>query len=205
MKRLVPALATSLALALLGGCASAPEEHFYTLSAIATPASTMPRSKTSVSVGPVTLPELVDRPQLVLQRDANRVSILEYQRWAAPLGSTIGQVVAANLTRLLGGARVAAYPQSASTDSDYRVVLDVQSFESSPDTARLEVLWAIRDSKGELVRAGRSTLSEPTGGGDTAALVAAHDRALAALSREIAGFIPANRPASRAAGESDAG
>ena len=40
-----------------------------------------------------------------------------------------------------------------------------------------------------------STIDEPARSGDTEALVAAHDRALAALSRDIARALPAARPA----------
>ncbi|GAB3473178.1 PqiC family protein [Azotobacter salinestris] len=190
MKRRAPLLLAGLALAALGGCASAPEERFYTLSAVAEPA-TATRAYT-VSVGPVNVPEMVDRPQLVLRLAANRVEILEQARWATPLPSGIGQVVAANLARLLGGTRVAAYPQSAVSDPDYRVAVDVQRFESAPGTAAsLDALWTIRSARGALVKAGRSTIDEPARGGDTEALVAAHDRALAALSRDIARALPA--------------
>lgn len=186
-----------LALAALAGCASnAPEERFYTLSAVAMADAPLARAAYSVSVGPVSVPEAVDRPQLVLRRAPNRVEILEQARWAAPLPSGIAQVVAANLTHLLGGARVAAYPQSAVADPDYRVAVDVQRFESAPGAAAsLDALWTIRSAKGALVRAGRSTIDEPARGGDTEALVAAHDRALAALSRDIARALPAARPA----------
>ncbi|MFC0709797.1 PqiC family protein [Azorhizophilus paspali] len=192
MKRLARVLVASLT---LGGCASAPVERFYTLSAVAVAdPATQPRAY-SVTVDPVGVPEMVDRPQLVLRLDANRVSIMEHERWATPLQSGIGQVVAANLTRLLGGAWVAAHPMSATTAPDYRVTLDVQRFESAPGTAAdLDVLWTIRSARGVLVKTGRSTLSEPPGGAGTEALVAAHDRALAALSRDIARAFPASPP-----------
>lgn len=197
MKRHALVLVAGLALATLGGCASAPEERFYTLSAVATADPPVARAAYSVAVGPVSVPEMVDRPQLVLRLDANRVAILEYARWATPLQSGIGQVVAANLAQLLGdGARVAAYPQGAMAEPDYRVAVDVQGFESAPGaTASLDVLWTIRSARGVLVKAGRSTISEPARGSDTEALVAAHDRALAALSRDIARSLLSARPA----------
>lgn len=191
------ALVAGLILTTLGGCASTPDERFYTLSAVAVADPPAATTAYSVSVGPVTVPEMVDRPQLVLRLDANRVAILEHERWATPLQSGIGQVVAANLAQLLGdGARVAAYPQSATAEPDYRVAVDVQGFESAPGSAAsLDVLWTIRGARGALVKAGRSTISEPARGSDTEALVAAHDRALAALSRDIARSLLSARPA----------
>ena len=44
----------------------------------------------SVWVAPVTLPEAVDRPQLVVRVTPNRVAILDGHRWAEPLaGATL--------------------------------------------------------------------------------------------------------------------
>lgn len=195
MKHPIPVFVTGLILTTLGGCASPPDERFYTLSAIAAADPAMAARAYTVSVGPVSVPEMVDRPQLVLRLDANRVAILEHERWAAPLPSGIGQVVATNLAQLLGDVRVAVYPQNATANPDYRVALDVQRFESTPGAAAsLDVLWTIRNAKGVLVKASRSTVSEPARSADTEALVAAHDRALAALSRDIARALPTARP-----------
>lgn len=181
-------LATVLALA--GGCAGTPPARFHTLSPVAEAAPAAAAAAYSVAIGPVSVPDTVDRPQLVLQLDANRVEILEQTRWAAPLQSAIGQVIAANLTRLLGGARVAAYPQRAAAEPDYEVTVDVLRFESTlGSAASLDVLWSIRGAKGRVLKAGRSTVREPAEAQDTDSLVAAHDRALAAVSRDIARFI----------------
>jgi hypothetical protein len=197
VKHATLALVVSLAAAALGGCASAPQERFYALSPVAGAEPAADKVGYSVAVGPVSVPEMVDRQQMVVRNDANRVTLLEQTRWAEPLASGIGRVIAANLGQLLGSAQVAVYPQSAASDADYRVAVDVQRFESVPGgTAGIDVLWSVRDAKGVLLRAGRSSISEPTGGSDTVALVAAHDRALAAVSRDIALALRASRPAS---------
>lgn len=180
-------LITSLALTVLSGCASSPATHFYTLSPVAAVSPASAQAPYTVGVGLVTVPETVDRPQLVVRIDANRVALVEQARWAEPLQSGIGNVVAANLSRLLGGAWVSAYPQSSTTAADYQVLLDVQRFDSAPGSAAtIEVLWKVSNAKGAVVKAGRSAVSEPTNGSGNEALVAAHDRALAAVSRDIA-------------------
>src|SRR3954471_15439792 len=102
------------ALLLLAGCISnAPRENFYTLSseaasspAISSEASSQPGlaalPDASISVGPVTISEIADRPQLVVRTSPNRVDILEQQRWAQPLKNEVARVVAENLGQLLG-------------------------------------------------------------------------------------------------------
>ena len=179
-------------LVLLAGCASTPGENLYTLSAVA-PQSTDGAKQDSglvVLVEPVAVPELVDRPQFVLSAGDSRVSLLEQQRWAEPLKAQIARIVALNLGRLLGSARVSTKLLAGGGDAGYRVNLDVQRFESRPgDAVSLEVLWTVRRGAAPEVTSGRSNVREPIGAPGYDALVAAHDRALAAISREIAAAI----------------
>jgi uncharacterized lipoprotein YmbA len=175
---------------MFAGCGTPLKERFYTLSSSAAPERTASRPSYRITVGPVTIPALVDRPQIVLRAGANRVTLAEESRWAEPLKDSIPRVVAGNLASLLEGARVSAYTQGAGAAADYRVLLDIQRFESvMGDAATLEVLWTIGRASGGIMTAGRSLIREPVGGADTDALVAAHERALAAVSRDIAAAI----------------
>jgi len=176
--------AASFAVALVG-CASAPVEQHYVLSPVAGASrGALPDAAIAVAMARVT--EAVDRPQLVVSASENRVRILEQQRWAEPLKSGIPRVVAANLGRLLGTSRVSAYPNALSTDGGFRVSLDVKRFESRPgEGVSVEIDWSVQRGSGA-PRAGRSVADEKVAGGDYEALVAAHSRALAAVSGEIA-------------------
>jgi len=165
---------------LLTACSSPLKERFYTLDAPAPPAAAA--GAPSVTVSSVTVPELVDRPQIVVRMGPNQVGIGEQARWAEPLKSAIARVVAANLATALNG-RVA--PQR-SGDPDYRVALEVQRFESTPgDGVLIDAAWSVAPKSGER-RSGRSIAREKVRGSDYDALAAAHSAALAAISREIA-------------------
>jgi uncharacterized lipoprotein YmbA len=94
----------------LAGCASSPPSSFYTLSATVESTTIASAPSYGVSVGPVRVPETVDRPQLVLQLSANQIAIDEFHRWAEPLASGIAQTVAEDLRRLLGSGDVVAAP-----------------------------------------------------------------------------------------------
>ena len=82
----------------------------------------------------MSVPELVDRPQLVVRLGANQVALEEQARWAEPLRGAIARVVAANLAAALG-ARVVGQRNG---DPDYRVTLDVQRFDSSDEGALID-------------------------------------------------------------------
>ena len=164
----------------LGACSSPPKERFYTLDAPEPPAAAA--GAPSIAVTSVTVPDLVDRPQIVVRMGPNQVGMGEQARWAESLKSAIARVVAANLATALNG-RVA--PQR-SGDADYRVALEVQRFESTPgDGVLIDAAWSVTPKGGER-RSGRSIAREKVRGGDYDALAAAHSAALAAISREIA-------------------
>src|SRR5512137_2148110 len=93
-----------MALSLLSGCSS-PRVTFYTLNAAATPVAAGPVIG-SVAIGPVTLPDLLNRPQLVVRTGVNRVDILETHRWAESLRSEIPRIIAEDLALLLKPTRV---------------------------------------------------------------------------------------------------
>jgi uncharacterized lipoprotein YmbA len=178
-----------LCLLWLSGCASAPQESYYTLSATGqgagAPIATLP--DVSIAVSAASVNEAVDRPQLVTRVSETQVRILEQQRWAEPLRAGIPRVVAADLSRLLGTTKVWAYPQTPASDIAYRVTLDVQRFESRPgEGATIEVAWMVRRLPAGDAKTGRSVATERAGGAGFDALVAAHSRALDTVSRDIA-------------------
>ena len=174
-----------LALAVLAaGCASSPS-HFYTLNATAAP-GTSP-SKVSVAVGPVSVPAAVDQPQIVVSTGANSVTFDEFNRWASPLQDNIARVVADNLVALLGTPRVTLFPQTLSADAEYRVQIEVRNFVSAPGTsASLDAVWTVRRTRDGKIETGRTSVREPLQDSGYDALAAAHSRALARLSQDIA-------------------
>ncbi len=188
-------LAVCLA-SVLTGCSRSPRVTFYTLvpgTQVKTSAPATAAAPTIV-VGPVTLPEVVDRPQLVMRVAANRVDILESYRWAEPLKSGIPRLIAEDLRRLLGSEHVSSYLQHTGTNADYRILLDIQRFEATPGEAvTVEAAWSLRRTGGGTLKTGHSLIREPVEAGTTDydSLVAAYGRALLAVSADLAQAIRA--------------
>jgi uncharacterized lipoprotein YmbA len=189
---MIAAMAGACALAVIpAGCAS-PPSRLYTLSPSASPAALSDATSASliVVVGPVSIPAMVDLPQIVVTTGPNRVFVDEFNRWASPLPSNISHVVADNLVALLGTPRVMLYQQAQNTEGDYRVSIDVQTFESAPgDAATLNALWVVRRVKDGKTQIGRTAVREATSEKSYQALAAAHSRALGRLSEDIANAI----------------
>ncbi|MFM0334551.1 PqiC family protein [Paraburkholderia strydomiana] len=189
-----------LTAALLNGCASSPQANFYTLSAERAQEQTGTGTPTpipttwAIVMGAVTVPEIDDRPQFVIRVDPNRITLDEFSRWAEPLKSQIRRIIAADLALQFPGALVSGYPQNVGSALTYLVSIDVQSFESVPgQAASVSVLWSVRPPKEGAPVSGRAVVSEPTGAQGNDALVAAHSRAMAAVSAAIAAAIRSTR------------
>jgi uncharacterized protein len=172
--------------AIVAGCAS-PPSHFYALNSTAQ-SNGAPAEKCSVIVGPVFIPASVDRPQFVITTAPNSVQFEEFNRWAAPLDDSIARVVSADLVALLGTPHVASASMPGFGPS-YHVTIRVERFESergSKAEAHLDALWVIVNPAGQSAGSGRTTIDEPANANDFDALAAAHSRALAKLSNDIA-------------------
>jgi uncharacterized lipoprotein YmbA len=189
MLRTAPIITVFVVAAFVAGCAS-PPSHFYTLSRTAASGTTA--SNLSVAVGPVSIPAIVDLPQIVVSTGPNQVSLNEFERWASPLQNNISRVVAENLVAMLGTPRVSLFQQSLNANADYHVAIEVQSFESAPDdAATLNAVWIVRRTKDGKAETGRTTVREATLAKGYDALAAAHSRALGRMSQDIADAIRA--------------
>lgn len=173
-----------------GGCRS-PSSHLYALTPVAASSPAAPCA-CSVVVGPVTIPAMVDMPQMVVTTGPNQVTQDEFNRWAAPLAGNISRVVIADLAVELGTPRVIGLQEARQGHSEFQVTIAVQAFESVPgEAATLDAVWTVRREKDEHIDTGRSALREPATDKGYEALAAAHSRALARLSADIAARIRA--------------
>ncbi len=189
LRRGVAAAACALTLAGVSGCGSKPT-RFYILTAVPateSPKDIPPGRAPVVGLRPVSLPEQLDRPQIVTRVGGNMLQLAEFDYWAAPLRDNFSRVLAEDLAILVPADRVALFPWSRETSIDYEVSVEVVRFEGALGGDSLLVAdWIVARRGGkEAVRLGRSSHSEPTGG-TYAEMVATGSRLIAGLSRDIA-------------------
>jgi len=176
---------------LLAACSSTPATQFYKLNSLPSgqqenPA-VLPGEDIAIGVGPVMLPEFLDRPQIVTRKSQNQLEIAEFHRWAASFPRDFSRVLAKNISTLLPTDRVAVYPWEDTFSPTYQVKLDVEQFDGQlGEQVFLRVIWSLvgEEEKKELV-VRKTLVEEPVLTNDYEGLVAAQSNALATLSREI--------------------
>lgn len=179
----------------LMGCAIAGRtapSRFYLLSSLATSESearvAIGARPIAIGIGPVEIPQYLDRPQIATRLNQNELRLAEFDKWAEPLKDNIARVLAENLAVLLHAQPVTIFPWRGSLTVDYRIEIDVIRMGGNlGGKATLIARWLILEKDDRQVLLNRkSTFEEPTGAGDYKALVEAMSRTIASLTEEIA-------------------
>ena len=200
LSRGLPALALAT---LLAGCASSPPVHYYTLQGPTPQAPAVPRAAAPflIDVQSVNVVAQADQPQLMVRTGDGSVSALYSERWSSPLGDEIRGALSDALKHDLGALDVQVV-KPGPTAPVWRVQTDVQRFDLvSGRMAQLDATWRVRPVN--LKGAGllcRSVVTENLSGeaatpaAGVPALVAAQQRAVAALAGAMASAIRGQTP-----------
>ncbi len=183
-------LCAALVALLVVGCAHTPKPHYYVLSGPSTLANNAMRSGPAVGLGPITLPDYLDRPQIVTRATDSRLALSNEHRWAEPLAASFSRALLAHLEQALPAQDIVLHPWRGSLDIARQVQIDVTRFERDADgTFRLSARWSV-SATGNSTDTGtrQSDIEIPVSGkgDDYDALLVAANSAVAALATTIA-------------------
>jgi uncharacterized lipoprotein YmbA len=191
--------------ALLSGCIIFDKKsEAVTFHQLASPAATTTRSAPIVFVPRAAIPAALRRPNLVLIDDTGWVRIEDAHRWIAPLDRAVSEAVGRHLTSLTG---LPAATQSPS-DDHLVLLLTVDKMEiftpagpgrslfslpgtaANTDTATLQLTFRLEKSDGTLLAAQTLSQSRALKERSPTEFAQAQSANLAAVSAEIAKFLP---------------
>lgn len=182
-------LLASMALtAGLAACSSAPITY-HTLIGPATASQGAP-ADFAIAVAPVTIPEQLARPQLVVHGAADgSVQVLEQQQWVGPLDSELRDALALTIAARLR-ARDATRIDRPSLPV-YRVSVAIRRFDAAPgSTSTVQASWRVLGPKdGKAVDC--ESLLQFAGAPAYPALVGGMRNAVAGMGEQIAATIAA--------------
>ena len=178
----------------LGGCLgrSPNVEHFVLASQGPATVGEAGADAPAVLIGPVRLPAYLDRPQLARLSAGGAIDLDEYTRWLGGFEENFLRAVSFEVSRRTNSIRVATHPSKAPFDFDARVRLHVDDLVVVDDrTLRVRIRWSI-GAGGAPVSLHVFEEDRPLADRSSAAVVAAHDAALAELGRRIAEAVEAS-------------
>jgi len=139
-----------MAVLLLAGCAgTSPPTHFYALETADAPVKVASMPELSLGLGPVILPDTLDRPQIVARTAAFRVELAEFHRWAGDLNANLSRLLVGRLMGALGTDRVFLHPWARHRKLDYQARVDLLRFDGNlGGEAELTGTWTLLDGDG---------------------------------------------------------
>ena len=129
-------------LALLAACGSTPPNNYYVLSAEVDESAN--GQSPTIGVGPIVIPEYLNRNSMVFQMSGNQLDISKFERWAEPLDDGIVRVLSINLGAELDTQNVQNFPWSAGQTPDYGLSVRILNLDAAPDGAALVAEWEVR-------------------------------------------------------------
>ncbi|MBI5057161.1 MAG: membrane integrity-associated transporter subunit PqiC [Nitrospirae bacterium] len=182
----------------LCGCAASTPSRFYQLSSVkieSRPAAEASRDKSViVAVGPLRIPDYLNRPQIVTRSGENVIRLAEFDRWAGSLDHDITRVLVENISTLLPAESFFVTPWISAMQPPaahwYRVEVSIMRFEGAPGGyVQMKAHWAIFDKDKGMLLKRESNISEEVHGAGYEAFVSALSKTLFSLSRDISNAV----------------
>ena len=183
-----------LALALagcLGG--QSPPTSFYMLSPLNPPQTgtlaATADGRIRIGLSTVTVPEYLNRSEIVINLDNTVYQLADFSKWAEPLSDNLTRVLEENLTNLLHDDSIDIFLASDSSIlPDYRLEVDVLRLDGNlGDQVTLVAQWALLAAEeDDLIVMRRSEYQASAADNTYKELVLAKSRTIEKLSQDIA-------------------
>ena len=182
-------LASVVLTLVLSGCAhDSKPVQYYRLSVDSGIGARLPAIAQDpvIGLGPIRIPEYLDRPQMIIAITDNQYRLSEEHRWTDRLDQNISLALFKALPGQLGTDRIVRYPWPQRQVVDYQVGIDILEFNvDASGQSRLTAQWSIKRKDKPAIDK-RSNYQFPASTTDYDVMVKAQNQCLTKLSQEIA-------------------
>lgn len=173
-----------LPMVMLMACSnSAPQFYMLAAPTAITPISGLAKT-TQIGLGPIHMPDYLNRPQMVIAVGEHQYRFDDENRWAEHLEQNVSRVLTQQLAGLLGVDQVLRYPWAQRQAIDYQIVLDILSFHHTAGKGvELKAQWQLR--KAEQVLKSQQFDCQLANSDAPEAIVASQSQCLTQLAEQI--------------------
>jgi uncharacterized protein len=172
---------------LIAACASSPTARFYRLDPLELSYQGDTGAGVILALGPMSLPDYLQRPQMVRRDRGAEVLVDELNRWAEPLDEQVPRIIAANVDGLADDIVVVPSTRRTVTP-DYRLFATVLRFDADTEgLTELVIQWGITAAAGTTVVPPRTSRyqTRATPADDPDAMASAMSALLGQVSRDM--------------------
>ena len=185
-----------LAVTCLAACnfgSTSEPSRFYALNTPDVQQVRGPAKPINVVIENVSVPQSVDRPQIVIkQSDSNMLIVSEFDRWVEGLGTALPITISENMNMYAKNINARPGRNAAiSSNAKYIISIDFVRFDTQIDgNITLSAWWTISNNHGDILAQKKTTQTTKTpdkksGRPDYDAIVAAQSKLIAKLSYKI--------------------
>jgi len=197
LKRGGLALACSVLLGGLAGCAAQPPTHYYDLTPVVTSGQPLLKQSLTLGVGPVTMPDVLDRPGVVTRLQGTNVNVANFHIWAGELKPAFTRVLAASVAGATQLDQVWPSPWDNRFRPEYQVRVFVDRFSGELNGAvELNLSWTLLADFGQEVILTRRYQAQRQSPGNYAGYVETLNLLVADFATELSTQLPQHLPTS---------
>ena len=138
-----------------------------------------------IGLGPIRLPEYLDRFQMVVAVSENKYKLIDGHRWAEKLDQNISLALFKTLPGQLGTDKMIRYPWPQRPGVDFQVKIDILELNIDQNgKSQLIAQWSIK-SRDKTILNKRSTFTAKASTTDIDKMVQAQSECLTKLGQEI--------------------
>lgn len=184
---MISSLLVAIGAVYLSGCGTVQKSNFYQLDEPTNRSLTGVEKGSIIGLGPIQLPEYINRPQIITRDSQHRMQLSEVHRWIEPLSDSIKRMLVINLSNNLNSNRVYWIPRvERQFPLELRIAIDIGRFDGQlGKEVSLESRWSIFDKDDQPVLTQVSLIEKPVNGQSHEDLVIAMNQALQDLGLEI--------------------
>ena len=176
-------------LSLATGCSSTAT-RFWTVEPVAATPPAAIRAAAPIQIAAVHVPLAIDRLEVVQHDEADRVKVLDFDRWSAPPGDLLRRALTQDLIAQLPPGSV-VFPDAPAPAGTRRIAVDVLDLRQTGDRYVMQLSWSAAAPAG---RSHQLRLEAPAGTGDVAAQTAALGAMMAQAASDIAAAVTSPGP-----------
>lgn len=173
------------------GCMTSRPASFYTLHPIEKDSyertNELIEEGPVLAIGPIEIPEYLNRPQIISSPNKNVVKFAEFDHWAEPLKHNITRVIFENISLLLNTNRIFVFPKTSKLPIQYKINIEFIKLDGKlGKELDLNALWSIADGETKkIISMNRTNIKEPLKDSKYVSYVSAQSESLEKLCIEI--------------------
>lgn len=176
---------------IISGCGTNTPSKFYVLTAaegdLIKNTQNVQEENLSIFIGPLSIPDYLERPQIISFKSSNEIYLDEFNRWAEPLDENIMRILRENISTMIPTNKVYIHSIFRPEETSFKIPILIEDFVMYADSTLIfKAKWGLtKNDEVNFLMTKKSFYSEKITGINYDGLAGAMSKMLGKFSNEI--------------------